>query len=148
VNTEVSYLTETAAFWILGGYAAVIVALAAAVLRIRDVQTKNQVAIDLFIDSLGDKLARALHNDDDHLKIDELLDKYISKTYDMDFEEWQELRFRCLHILEDKDISKNERSLAGMLAAVCEHKLVSRYGKITDRSLVKEVDKAVTEKKD
>ena len=101
MNTEVSYLTETAAFWILGGYAAVIVALAAAVLRIRDVQTKNQVAIDLFIDSLGDKLARALHNDDDHLKIDELLDKYISKTYDMDFEEWQELRFRCLHILED-----------------------------------------------
>ena len=141
MNDNAQYLTETAAFWILGGYAAVIVALAASVLKIRDQQTKNQVAIDLFIDSLGDKLARALHNDDDHLRIDALLDKYISRTYEMDFEEWQELRIRCMHILESQEISKNERSLAGMLAAVCEHKLISKYGKITDRSILKDIDK-------
>ena len=107
---------------------------AGAILRIRDQQIKNQVAINLFIDSLGDKLARALHADDDHLKIDALLDKYIDREYEMDFEEWQELRRRCDHILMNPNVTRIERSLAGMLAAVCTHKLIAKYGnkKATD----------------
>lgn len=129
MNPDIEYLTENAAFWLFGGYATAIALLAAAILKIRDQQTKNQVAIDLFIDSLGDKLARALHADDDHLKIDSLLDKYIDRNYEMDFEEWQELRTRCEHILINPSVTQVERSLAGMLSAVCTHKLIAKYGK-------------------
>ena len=140
MNTDIEYLTQTAAFWLFGGYATVIAALSAAVLRIRDVQTKNQVAIDLFIDSLGEKFARALHNDDDHLKIDELLDKYIDHNYEMDLDEWRELKVRCDHIVANPSVTQLERTLAGGLSAVCIHKLRVKYGAVEKIVPMKDVD--------
>ena len=128
-NTEIAYMTETQALWLFGVLGAWILALTYAFANIKIEQIKMRVAMDLFIDSLGEKLAKALHADDDHLKIDSLLDKYMDREYEMDYAEWFELKNRCNHIMENKDISQLERSLAGMLAAVCEHKLIVKYGK-------------------
>ncbi len=124
-------MSETLQIWlfvIMGGWCAT---LSGVILKMLLAQVKTQVAVDLFIDGLGEKLAKALHNDDDNLVIDALLDKYLDRSYELSYEEWQALKDRCNAILENKSISKLERSLAGMLAGVCEHKIVAKYGKFT-----------------
>jgi hypothetical protein len=116
-------MSETLNMWLFGAIGGWLAVLSSAVLVIKLDQVKTRVAVDLFIDTLGEKIAKALHADDDHLQLDALLDKYLSRHYELSFEEWTELRDRCDRILENKDVSKVERSLAGMLAGVCEHKL-------------------------
>lgn len=121
-------MNETIQIWLFAGMAAWLAILSGSVLRILLAQVKTQVAVDLFIDGLGEKLAKALHNDDDNLVIDALLDKYLDRHYELSYEEWLALKNRCNAILENKEVSKLERSLAGMLAGVCEHKIAAKYG--------------------
>jgi hypothetical protein len=135
-NNEISYLTEAMAIWLFGAVAAWGLILSGAVLKLFMAQwqmrmaiAQMKVAVDLFIDTLGEKLAKVLHADDDHHQLDELLDKYMNPAYELSYEEWFELKNRCNHILETKTYSDLERSLAGLLAAVCEHKLISKFGK-------------------
>lgn len=113
--------------WLFGIMGAWLVALSVAVLHLLIAQVKTNFAINLFIDSLGEKLAKALHRDDDKFGLDALLDKYLDQHYDLTMEEWIELRDLCNKTLANHSISKNERGMAGMLAAVCDHKL-TRYG--------------------
>ncbi len=120
-------MSETLQIWLFGIVGAWLVALSVAVLHLLIAQVKTTIAINLFVDSLGEKLAKALHADDDHLGLDALLDKYLDQHYDLTKWEWLELRDRCNETLEDESVSKNERGMAGMLAAVCDHKLM-RYG--------------------
>jgi hypothetical protein len=124
-------MSETLQIWLFAIMGAWIATLSGAVLKILLAQVKTQVAVDLFIDGLGEKLAKALHNDDDNLVIDALLDKYLDRHYELSYEEWIALKNRCNAILENKEVSKLERSLAGMLAGVCEHKITAKYGKLT-----------------
>lgn len=135
-HTDISYMTEATALWlfgiiivILGGWC---LGLSGAVFIVRLEQVKMRVAIDLFLETLGQKLAKALHADDDHLELDALLDKLIDSNYIMTEQEWFELKNRCNHILEDKMISKGERSMAGVLAAICEQTLIVKFKKTKD----------------
>lgn len=80
--------------------------------------------VETFISLLGTKAARALHSPDDHLGLDRYLDEYLSRHYDMSFEGWFGLHAKCESILKDKTVSASERSLAAILSAVCEHKLI------------------------
>jgi len=115
--------------WIFGIVGAWLIMLSAALLKVIIEQVKTKVAVDLFIDTLGEKIAKALHADDDHHHLDALLDKYLKRDYELSYEEWFELKNRCNHILETKGCTDIDRSLSGMLAAVCEHKLIVKYGK-------------------
>lgn len=121
-------LSAATILWLFGALGAWLFGLTLWMDRMRSANIKNQVAIDLFISSLGEKIAAALHNDDDHLKIDWLLDKYSDPAYDMAYDEWHLLKEKCNIILEDKAISKLERSLCGIMAAVCEREIAKRYG--------------------
>lgn len=121
-------MSETAILWLFGIAGAWLALLSATVLKLLITQVKITVAVNLFVDSLGEKLAKALHADDDHLKIDSLLDKYLDRHYELSFQEWAELKNRCNDILNNEKVSVLERSLAGMLASVCEHKLMVKFG--------------------
>lgn len=121
-------MSETVQMWLFGGLGVWCAALSLTILKLLIEQVKTKVAVDLFIDTLGEKLAKALHNDDDHLDLDGLLDKYLDRHYELSYDEWQQLKDRCNSILADQSISKLERSLAGMLGGVCEHKLMVKYG--------------------
>lgn len=120
-------MSETTQQWLFGVIGVWCAGMSIAILHLIIQQVKTKVAVDLFIDTLGEKLARALHRDDDSLRIDGLLDKYLNRHYELSYEEWVELRDKCNAILANKQISKLERSLAGMLAGVCEHKLMVKY---------------------
>lgn len=113
--------------WLFGILGAWNVGITLALAAMRSEQIKVRVAVDIFIEGLGEKIAKALHSPDDHLGLDSLLDRYIDRSYELSKEEWQELHNRCREILNDHGVTKNERGLAGILAAVCEHKL-QRYG--------------------
>lgn len=80
--------------------------------------------VETFISLLGTKAARALHSPDDHLGLDQYLDEYLTKHYEMSGDAWLGLHDKCEAILKDKSVSASERSLAAILSAVCEHKLV------------------------
>lgn len=113
-------MSETAIIWLFGVMGAWCLALTYAGFNIKMEQVKTKVAIDLFIDTLGEKLAKVLHNDDDHLHLDTLLDKLLDPDYDMNYDEWFELKNRCNHILDSKNISQLERGLAGVMAGICD----------------------------
>jgi hypothetical protein len=125
-------VTDNVSMWLFGILGAWMVALSGFVLSIKLEQVKTKVAVDLFIDTLGEKIAKALHADDDHLGLDSLLDKYLDRKYDLTYDELFELKNRCNHILESKAVSHLERSLAGMMAAVCEQALIGKFGKTRD----------------
>lgn len=116
-------MSETTLVLIFSAIAGWNVLLSGAVVKLLIEQVKTKIAVNIFIDSLGDKLAKALHNDDDHLGLDTLLDKYLDRNYELSFSEWVMLKDHCNKVLNNKDCSQIEKSLAGMLAAVCEHKI-------------------------
>jgi hypothetical protein len=125
-------MTEILAMWLFGILGAWLIVLTSAIFTIKIEQVKIRVAVDIFIETMGEKIAKVLHADDDHLGLDSLLDKYLNRQYELSYAEWFELKNRCNHILADEKVSQLERSLAGMLAAVCEHKLIVKYGKTKD----------------
>lgn len=110
--------------WLLGALATWNVGITLTLAAIRLEQVKMRVAIDLLVDGLGEKIAKVLHSPDDHLGLDQLLDKYLDKQYDLTIQEWNDLKFRCNEITENMSISKNERLMAGFLSALCDHKLM------------------------
>src|ERR1700722_9891 len=128
-------LSDVAILAMFGGICVWNTVLSAAYLGMLLKLNKIQFVNDLFIDTLCEKITKALHNQDDHLYLDNLLNKYLDRNYELSMEEWKELAHRCEDILHDEArVSKIERSLAGILGAVCEHKLKAKYGKITTKS--------------
>lgn len=119
-------MNDAILLWLFGIVGAWLCALSIAFGKMMLVQVKMQVAIDLYINTLGEKIAKALHNDDDHLGLDALLDKYLDPNYELSFSELVELKNRCAAIADHSDSSKLEKSLAGILTAVCEHTLKSK----------------------
>lgn len=81
--------------------------------------TRLEAVMALF----GQKAAKLLHSPDDHLGIDNLLDKYLDRNYELTYAEWEALLIACEIIENDTSKSKGERTLAAWLAAVCSHKL-------------------------
>lgn len=80
--------------------------------------------VETFISLLGTKAARALHSPDDHLGLDTILDEYLTHNYEMSYDSWTLLHEKCEDIIKNKEAKPSERSLAAILSAVCEHKLL------------------------
>lgn len=83
-----------------------------------------------WLNRAGELAAKALHSPDNHLKIDDYLDKYLDQHYDMSVQEWVEFRSVLQPIAESEEsekISKLEKVQAEFLMALCDHKL-SRAG--------------------
>ncbi len=122
-------MTEASSLWLFGVIGAWLVVLSGAVLGLIIAQVKTNFAVNLFISTMGEKIAKALHADDDHLHLDALLDKMSDPNYELGYDELFKLKNECNFILSDKTVSHLERSLAGMLAAVCEYTLITKHGK-------------------
>lgn len=79
--------------------------------------------LEMAFTMMGTKAAKLLHSPDDHHGIDKLLDKYIDHTYELRWDEWEELLGKCEQIENDETLEKQERMLAAFLHAICCHKL-------------------------
>lgn len=84
--------------------------------------SERLVKLETTFELLGENAARLLHSPTNHLKMDELLDKYIDRHYEMTPKEWDDLRAKCEEVVEDPSHSKDERLMAAILGAVCCHK--------------------------
>lgn len=119
--------TDQIIFWILGGYAVVIASGVAALLSVKgdNATTRERVIrLETMLELMGRKAARSLHSPHDPYGIDAMLDKYLDRNYELNFDEWRQLLARCEEIESRTDITKDERWLAGMVGAICMHKLM------------------------
>ncbi len=126
----ISTMTENVALWLIGEALALIgIGIGAYFTitgKVSDIHLKlseRLVRIETTIDLLGENAAKILHSPHDPFKLDSLLDKYIDRHYEMSPDEWGQLLKQCEVVMNDHSVSKNERLLAGTLAAVCHHKL-------------------------
>lgn len=110
------------AMWMIGEFIVIagscIVAYVSIVQRLTRLETKWEATID----TIGIKIAKKLHSPDDHNGIDVYLDKYLDKQ-DLSLNEWTELRDKCNEIEHKMHVGKEEKILATLMAAVCEHKM-------------------------
>lgn len=125
---------EPLILWILGTGVSVlsagVVAYVALVQRITKLEAMvhedlegRVIKMEALFELLGEKAAKLLHSPDDHHGIDELLDKYMDRNYELSFDEWQKLLSICGTIENNKELSKGERVLAAFLGMVSSHKL-------------------------
>jgi hypothetical protein len=113
--------------WILGVIAAIIGIGLKLILELKsdNAQTRERVIrIEVMLDLMGRKAARSLHSPHDPYGIDSMLDKYLDRHYELSWDEWKALLARCEAIEARTDITKDERWLAGMVGAICMHKLM------------------------
>lgn len=82
--------------------------------------------IEAMFELMGEKAAKALHRDDDKYHMDNLLDKYLDRNYELSFTEWTKLRDLCLMVEKDNNASDKEHVFAAFLGSICEHKLLMR----------------------
>lgn len=111
---------------ILGPCAALAIALIKSHSVSKERFIRLEARFELFLSLLGTKAAKALHSPDDHHGLDRLLEDYIARNHELSYDKWQELKDRCDAIIWTAGSSKTEEFLAGMLSAVCEHKLECR----------------------
>lgn len=82
--------------------------------------------VETVLKMIGKNAAKALHSPHTP-ELDALLEKYLKtytdRHYEMSRDEWKDLKDKCNIIIEDLTISKGERLLAGIIDALCSHKL-------------------------
>lgn len=72
---------------------------------------------------MGDKAATILHSPHTPA-LDRLLEKYLDRNYELTPDEWKELVKICDEIEADTNKPKDQRALAAIVSAVCNHKLM------------------------
>lgn len=97
------------------------------------------IALETSFNLMGLSAAKLLHSPTDHLNLDVLLDKYIDRHYEMSFKEWDELRIRCEKTIDDESVSKDQRVLAAILAAICCHKLMLEPDRVKRLNFAKDL---------
>lgn len=91
--------------------------------QVHDDIFERVVSLEAVFNLLGEKAAKLLHSDEDEHGIDDLLDKYLDREYELSYSEWESLLAKCTLIEEDKSLAKGERLLAAWVSAVASHKL-------------------------
>lgn len=118
-TTEIILFMLSGVFICIGAGTAAFIKLLTNYSDLRERIVKMEVTLEL----IGRKSAKMLHSPHDPWGLDPMLDKYLSRHYEMSFEDWKELLGRCEVIAADEKIPKEERFIAAQLAAVCWHKL-------------------------
>lgn len=80
--------------------------------------------IIISMENMGKNAAKVLHRDDDRFKIDDLLEKYYNRCFELSREDWMILDSKCAVIIEDTTLDRGYRSAAVALKMVCDHKLL------------------------
>lgn len=116
-------MSETLQIWLFGGAYALGIANILFCFNINN----KLIRFETMVEILGKKAAKQLHSPDNHHGLDEYLDMYIDKHYDMSQAEWETLKQKCEAIEHDGTSTANEKSLAAFIVALCVHKLMA-YG--------------------
>jgi hypothetical protein len=120
-------MNENTLIWLFGIVGAWLVLLTGTLLGMIIAQVKTNFAMNLFIGTLEDKIGKALHNDDNHLGLDQLIDQLT--TGNKTETDYFNLKNQCNWIVENKSASREDRLGAAQMAAICEFVLITRFGK-------------------
>lgn len=115
-------MNETVLMWLFGGLCAWNAALSGATFSLYKEITKIRTILII----TSKRAAEILHSPDDHLGIDQLLDRYITKEHELSYNDWQELKARCEEIIANPSCAKSERLLALFVVEFSQHKLMLR----------------------
>lgn len=123
-------MSESTILWLAGVFVSLITADVVSYVVLKDKIAdfnmdiiQRVTRLEAVLEHIGNKSAKILHSPDDHLGIDELLDKYLDREYELTMKEWQILMKRCEEIENDRTLAQGSRLAAAMLNAVCHHKL-------------------------
>lgn len=124
-------MSEPVLLWILGVFVTLAIADVVAYVSLKDKISEFNILlvqrvskVEAFVDLIGEKSAKILHQDDDTFQMDTLLDKYLDRHYELSSAEWTQLMKRCDELEADKTLSMGARLAAAQLNAVCHHKLM------------------------
>jgi hypothetical protein len=82
--------------------------------------------VETIVSLLAQKAAEILHSPHTP-ELDAMLEKYLrtytDRGYELTRDEWDKLREMCSLLEKDESLAKGERLLAGIINAVCTHKL-------------------------
>lgn len=133
---QISKMSEPVQIWLFGIIGAWLLANTLLIAKLRD----DLFRIRLAVLALGKRAAEILHSPDDHLGIDNIIDrlviladKYKKREYELSAQEWNQLRETCKVISSDPLMKKNERvaaALLGFATDVCNHKMQKFMGEI------------------
>lgn len=116
-------MSETLQIWLFGILGAWLSGLTVLFYTLSLSVTRIQAVMLL----LSKNAAKVLHSPDDHLGLDDLVEKYCKNHHDLSDDEWRQLESRCSEVLEDVMANKTERLAAGQLLAIVRP--LSRLGK-------------------
>lgn len=120
-------MSENISIWLFGITGAWLVLLTSALFFMIVAQVKTNFAMNLFIGTLEEKIGKALHDEDNHLALDELIDKLTNgpKTES----DYFNLKNQCNWIVENKSASREDRVGAAQMATICEFVLIMKFGR-------------------
>src|SRR5579864_4445366 len=112
-------MSETTIIWLFGVIGAWNVVLTIGIFKLflSQVETKTLISI------MSKKAAEILHDSDNKFGLDDLLEKYVSRHYELSIEEWNVLLRKCEAIEAELANKKQERLLAAIISSTCRHKL-------------------------
>lgn len=90
----------------------------------------RMIRLETTFELWGHKAAGVLHSPHTPV-LDALLEKYVSRTYELSNDEWRELNRMCEQIEKDISAPKEERALAAIVSATCHHKLLLPLPKVS-----------------
>src|SRR5689334_2371047 len=107
---------EAITMWMLGSAVTFISADVVAYIALKDKindfnmnLVQRVTKLEAFIELLGQKTARMLHSPDDHLGLDQLLDKYLDRNYELTIDEWRQGIARCEEVEMNKNLPMGAR---------------------------------------
>lgn len=84
--------------------------------------------IETIIEIVGVETLKNLHSDDNHLGLDEYIDKieanYYEHHYDLTDEEWADFQQRLSEVKSNPLATNLEKAQARMILRLCEHKMM------------------------
>lgn len=112
-------MNETLQIWLFGGSYALFGGLALFALNLNNRLIRFETMLELW----GRKAAKLLHSPSNHLGMDELIDKYLDRNYELTWDEWTQWLALCIAVEQDDSKTPSERLLAAGMGTICEHKL-------------------------
>jgi hypothetical protein len=91
---------------------------------------KMEEAIDTWIEGIGKKALSLLHSPNDHLGLDQLIEEYERRNFDLTNEQWDELKVIVTEVEGNPQATKNEILCARLARLFATHKLMRFTGKM------------------
>lgn len=112
-------MSETLQIWLFGIFGAWLVGISLFIHRL----AQNQTRFETVLVMVSKKAAGILHSPTNHHGLDELIERYNTRHYELTPDEWRELMEKTEAIESDSQFPVQERLCAAFISSVCRHKL-------------------------